>query len=58
MDNPAKLTIYDTQDEEKQKQKHNTTFVGHHYKAYIPPPDFDLYVVEIRTKINVFFLAD
>jgi hypothetical protein len=56
MDNPAKLAIYDTQDDEK--QKHNTTCVGHHYKAYIPPPDFDLYVVEIRTKINVFFLSD
>jgi len=31
MNNPEKLATYDTQDEEKQKQKHNTIYVGHHY---------------------------
>ena len=31
MDNRDKLVTWGTQDEEKQNQKHNTLFVGHHY---------------------------
>ena len=31
MDNPEKLETQGTQDEEKQKQKHNTICVGHNY---------------------------
>ena len=31
MDNLEKLAAKGTQDEEKQKQKHNTICIGHHY---------------------------
>jgi hypothetical protein len=31
MNNPEKLAIPNTQDENKQNKKHNTTCVGHHY---------------------------
>jgi hypothetical protein len=31
MDNPEKMAIHGTQDEEKKKQKHKTIGVGHHY---------------------------
>jgi hypothetical protein len=31
MDIPEKLAKHGTQDEEKQKQKHNTICIGHHY---------------------------
>ena len=31
MDNLEKLATLDTQDEDKQKKKHNTICVGHHY---------------------------
>jgi len=31
MDNPEKLAIFGTQDEDKQSKKHNTTCVGHNY---------------------------
>jgi hypothetical protein len=30
-DNSEKLAISGTQDEDKQKKKHNTTCLGHHY---------------------------
>ena len=31
VDNLERLTTQGTQDEGKQKQKHNTIYVGHHY---------------------------
>ena len=29
---PEKLAAYDTQNEDKQNKKHNTIYVGHHFK--------------------------